>query len=99
MSPIFDIVFTHAEAIENQFSSDLSCYIKSLLDNNIFTITDNERAKINEVGDINNIHHHIKVTNFQDTSKDMLQDRNGYPIITGQVINKVNPNRGTYWLN
>lgn len=54
---------------------------------------------MNEVGDINNIHHHIKVTNFQDTSKDMLQDRNGYPIITGQVINKVNPNRGTYWLN
>ena len=54
---------------------------------------------MNEVGDINNIHHHIKVTNFQDTSKDMLQDRNGYPIITGQVINNVNPNRGTYWLN
>ena len=69
------------------------------LDQNIFTVINDLRKKPKRA-DIDSIRKEIiKTTDFKDTTNDDLQDRINILLINEKLINKINRNLNSYFVN
>ena len=69
------------------------------LNNNIFTIIEKLKRQ-SKRADTDSIHSHlIKTSTFQNTDKETLRERIDFLINQGKIINKINRNKDSFWIN